>query len=500
MRDPATRRIVLLSLALLAVRALSLAVVAQPGYTDAYYYASVAERLARGEGLSADFVWSFLEAPGLAALPVPSHRFWMPLASALGAAGIATLGSLLGTFRAAQLPIVLVAALLPWLSWRAARGQGASERAALVAAALVGLGGLFAPAWVALDGFAPAALAGTAFFLAYGRAATGSARAGLACGLACGILFLARAEGALFGAALLALALRPVSRRAGLTGSAVALAIGSAWLARDAAVGGAGDALARSALLVRYEDFFALRAVDAAALLASPGDALGARLGALGADAVTLAAALSFVLVPPLVVGLWTARSRPDVRAFAGLGLLVYLAEALVWTLHATRGSYFHSLAAFFPFAVALAVVGAERWLAPRGARTLRVAAGGALAAVAILSVAAVLQWDTAFNAPYRVRAAALDALPAGPLLAIDAAAWRWIARRPALVTPADGLAAAGCVARAYAAGSLVLEAAHFRAYGALYRGDERPAWLGAAIERGPVRVFPVVAPPPCVP
>src|SRR5712692_4424450 len=89
---------------------------------------------------------------------------------------------------------------------------------ALVAAALAGLGGAFAPGWVSLDAFAPAAVIGTVFFLLYRRAAAGDVRLGAAAGLAAGLLFLARAEGALFGLALLWLMRSPVSRRAGLAG------------------------------------------------------------------------------------------------------------------------------------------------------------------------------------------------------------------------------------------------------------------------------------------
>ncbi|TMG45143.1 MAG: hypothetical protein E6H91_14320, partial [Chloroflexi bacterium] len=109
-----TRALLWLSLALVAFRVLSAAfVVIQPGFTDAYYYVDVARRLAHGQGLTADFVWNFIEAPQLAPLPVPSHRFWMPLTTVVQAAGIATLEPLLGAFRSAQAAIVLVAAFIP---------------------------------------------------------------------------------------------------------------------------------------------------------------------------------------------------------------------------------------------------------------------------------------------------------------------------------------------------------------------------------------------------
>ena len=70
----------------------------------------------------------------------------------------------------------------------------------------------------------------------------------------------------------------------------------------------------------------------------------------------------------------------------------------------------------------------------------------GSLLLVAAVSAAALGQWDSSFNSGARLRAAAVDAIPQGPFLAIDAAAWRWISGRSVLVTPSDGLAAATCV------------------------------------------------------
>jgi len=484
-----SRGLIALSLALVAIRVLSAAlVVIQPGFTDAFYYVDVARRLAHGQGLTADFIWNFLEAPHLDPLPVASHRFWMPLATVVQAAGIATLEPVLGTFRSAQAAIVAVAAFVPAVAYAAARSIGASSRAALVAAGLAGLGGgAFAPAWVTLDSFAIAALIGTGFFIAFARAAAGDARAGAICGLLVGLLFLARAEGALFGVALLALAFRPSSRAAGVAGSAVALAIGAAWLLRGVALGGSPDLLARTLFLARYEDFFAIDptgTVDLATIITT-------RLGALGSDLVVALFGLMAFLAFPLALGVRDAWRRPAVRAFVGLALLIYVAEGVVWPLHATRGSYFHSLAAFYPFAMALVALGGERWLASRDLPTRRLAVGGTIAAAVALAVVGLSTWDTTFNDGYRARAAALDAIPAGSFLAIDGAAWRWIADRPVFVTPADGLDAAACVAARYGATSIVLEAAHFSAYDGLYRGDP-VSWLAPPIDRGATRIYAI--------
>ena len=460
LRQPQRAQLVALCAALLAVRAASMLVVAQPGYTDAYYYVLVAERVALGQGLTADFVWNFMELPQLAELPVASHRFWMPLPTLVQSAGIRLVGGIVGSFGAAQLATVAFAAAIPALAYAAGRSLGGTHRLAMLAGAFAGLGGAFAPAWVSVDSFAPAAVIGTAFFLLFRRAAAGDVRAGALAGAAVGLLYLARAEGALFGLALLAL-----RSRAGLAGAGVALAIGIAWQLRQAALGPPADLLARSVLLLRYEDLYRIAPPSLEAYLAAWPDALRAKGEAIVANSVTFAVAFLLLLLPGIAVALRRGWQRADVRAWALLALGVFLAQSLVFTLHSTRGSYFHSLAAFLPFGVALAIVGSARWAG-------RPAAVAALMGVAILSVFSVLQWDLSFNSLYRQRAAALARIPDGPFLAIDGSAWRWISGRPVAVMPADGPTEALCAMTAVRAGALVIEPAHFSAYGALARGE----------------------------
>jgi hypothetical protein len=419
----------------------------------------------------------------------------MPLATIVQATGIAALEPILGTFRSAQAAIIAVAAFVPAAAYVAARSIAASSRAALVAAALAGLGGFtFAPAWVTLDSFAIAALVGTMFFVAFARAAAGDVRAGAIAGALVGLLFLARAEGALFGVALLVLVLRRSSRVSGIAGSAVALAIGLAWFVRGLVLPGSpATALAKGVFLVRYEDFFALTPSGTADLASL----IGVRVSALGSDLVVALAALLLFLAVPLYLGLRAGWRLAAVRAFAALALLIYLAEGLIWPLHATRGSYFHSLAAFFPFAMALVTLGGETWLARLDQSARRLATYGTLGAVLVLAVFGLTNWDASFNEPYRARVAALDLIPPGPFLAIDAAAWRWISDRSVLITPADGPERAACVAIAYRVQSLVLEPAHFSAYQSLYDGAGSP-WFGLRAEREGIRVYSLNGNPGC--
>jgi len=483
------RDLAVLVLLLVGVRVVSMIVVAQPGYTDAYYYATVASRVAHGDGLTADFVWNFLEAPRFLALPIASHRFWMPLATLVQAAGIVPLGGLLGDLRAGQLAIVLVAALIPVVTYAAARGLGASASAALLGAGVAGLGGAFAPAWVSVDAFAPAAVIGTAFFIVFARAARGSVAAGVTAGLLVGLLYLTRAEGALFGLALLWLAGRPISRGAGASGSLVAIAVGGSWLVRNVSLGYPDDLLARAVLLVRYEDFFAVNGPTLGSFLSSPGEVVSARLGALGTNAVTAAMSLLVVLLVPLIGAARRRRARADVGAFVALAVLVYLVQSLAFAPHSVRGSYFHSLAAFFPFAVALAAAGTEEMLAPTRGHLLRLVAATALLGFGAVSTFALGEWDVAFNTPYRARVAAAALLPEGPIVVTDAAAWRWITGRVAIVAPADGPLLAGCAAQIYLANTLILEPAHFSRYDDLY-GSQRTDLFTLRSETEGIRIY----------
>jgi hypothetical protein len=236
--------------------------------------------------------------------------------------------------------------------------------------------------------------------------------------------------------------------------------------------------------LVRYEDFFAASAPVAPSL----DQLLAPKPAALLTNAVTFVFAFGLLLVPGLARAVWARRAQPHIRAFATLLVLAYLVESILFTLHSTRGSYFHSLAAFLPFGVALGVVGTGELL--RTIERGRVAAIGGVAAAIIMSVFALTQWDASFNTPYRERLAAVPAIPPGPFFAIDAAAWRWIADRPVIVTPADASPAATCAIVTYGADVIVLEPVHFSIYSASYDGS-RP--LSTA---GGIRVIPLRLPP----
>ncbi len=461
-----------------------------PGFTDAYYYFETASRLARGEGFTTDLVWNFVEAPGFAPLPAPSHRFWMPLATVLQALGIVVAGGVLGPFRAAQLPITLVAVAIAPATYLLARRLGQAPQLAALAAFVAGLGGVDAAAWSSLDNFGAVALLGTLLLASLPGIASGSRRDIAVGGVALGLIVLARADGALYALApLVLLRTRP---RAMLATLLLAALTALPWELRDIALGIPSGQFARAALLVRYEDFFRIAAPTAERYLASFDVVLSAKMQALLTNALTFDLATFVALGPLALVAAWRRRDEAISRGWLVATVGLYLTQSFLFTLHSTRGSFSHSLAGLVPGAITLGLF----QLAPALRSVRRPAAGSLVVACLALSAYAALLWRDAFDPPLAVRVGLVEqGFVRAPALVADAASWRYVLDGPALVTPADGLDVAREVARRYGAKTLVLEPGHFSAYDALYEGRERVDWLEPVTLDGPARVWRILRP-----
>jgi hypothetical protein len=84
-----------------------------PTPEDTAYYVMVARNLVTGHGLTSDALWSFQTPP--LSFPRPAFEVWLPLPSLLIALPMLVFGT---SFAVAQLPALLVGALLPVLAWR----------------------------------------------------------------------------------------------------------------------------------------------------------------------------------------------------------------------------------------------------------------------------------------------------------------------------------------------------------------------------------------------
>ncbi|HEY7827168.1 MAG TPA: hypothetical protein VIB99_02980 [Candidatus Limnocylindrales bacterium] len=105
----------LLFVAALLVRIAFARTVPFPTPEDTAYYVMVARNLVQGHGLTSDALWSYQTPPLV--FPRPAFEVWLPLPTFLIALPMAVLGA---SFGVAQLPALIIGALIPVLAWRLA--------------------------------------------------------------------------------------------------------------------------------------------------------------------------------------------------------------------------------------------------------------------------------------------------------------------------------------------------------------------------------------------
>ncbi len=105
----------LLFVAALLVRIAFARTVPFPTPEDTAYYVMVARNLVEGHGLTSDALWSYQTPPLV--FPRPAFEVWLPLPTFLIALPMVLLGS---SFGVAQLPALVIGALIPVLAWRLA--------------------------------------------------------------------------------------------------------------------------------------------------------------------------------------------------------------------------------------------------------------------------------------------------------------------------------------------------------------------------------------------
>jgi hypothetical protein len=520
----------LLGLAL-AVRLLTAWPLGQPGYTDAYYYAVGAEQLYSGQGFSEPFIWNYLDPPG--GLPHPGYLYWMPLTAILGWLGLEVLGS---SFRAAQMPFVLLSALLPLVAYGIAWDLTGKRKHAILAGLLGVFPGFYAHVFVLPDNFAPFALAGSICLWAAGRGLRDGQPGwfGLA-GLAAGFGHLARADGLLLLGTVLLAALFPV-RGSGLEvarGEPDAHAASNAdrrrsrWTTRGALLVVAGYLLAmgpwfvrnwgvfgtplpgagtRTLFLTSYDDMFAYgRPLTLkhyldwgwAAILSSKWEALLLNLQRLWVEGLLI------FLLPFTFVGLWRFRRERLLWPFLLYLPLLFVAMTLAFTFPGARGGLYHSGAALLPFFFAAAGPGLETmlWAAARRfqgwhvKQAWKVFSAGLVVLAAFVTVLALWRGGV-LSGDWNRRGQAYDEIgrwlaqegqaPGAVVMVGDAPGFTWHTGHPAIAVPNEPLETVVLIAHRYDARFLVLDASRPRTTDALYAGEVTDPRLVLRYAAGP--------------
>jgi hypothetical protein len=492
----------------------------QPHYFDAYYYYDVAENLHLGRGFVVDFIWNYLDKP--ATVTHPSNLYWMPLTSIIAWVSFAVFGA---SYRAAQIPFVLMSSLPPllayYLSWR----TQARRDYAWLAAILTVFAPFYLKYWACPDNFAPFAVTGGLSLLTMHLLwDKHQSRYALFTGLLIGLSHLARADGLLLwpAFALLLVFILLGRRREDVQGSlaersdskAVALADCVAWLLlaligyllitvpwfwRNCTVIGSplSGASTKTVFLRSYADLFSYSAD------LSLGSYLGwgwvaiihSKLSAGLHNLAVLVGALQFHLAPMALIGLWQLRSRREYLPFFVYASTLYLAMTLVFTFPSTHASMLHSTGALLPFLFAATIPGigtAVGWVAhrrrtwhpPTARRVFRIGLTAVVVTISLFDycravflcldpVGLLPLWNQA-NTGYVTVSRWLDEnAPDDPVvMVVDPPAYYYFTHRPAVVTPNEEIAGIVQVAELYHAQYLVLEYDHVPSLDALYHGQ----------------------------
>ncbi len=348
----------LLSLLVLAAAAIQ---VEGPLDIDASYYFLAARNLAQGRGLVVEAVWHFFQPPASR----PQH-LWMPLPSLL-MAPVLLFGS---TFRFAQVAQVLLAALLPPLSFRFARDAGASLPWAILAAWLTAFAGVVTVHWVDSDCYTAYALLGGAALYAMGRVER-DLRWLLLGGFLGGLAALTRNDGLLLLLVLWASAFffsrhrrTPFPWKMLLLGTALFLLPVLFWYGRNILLFGRPMPVSLPFFLTMrdYRHLLAYRPqVDWVAFWEQGlGAFLSVRLSALGAALIVLAGDFQVWELVPLLVAAFSWRRRPPLWPaflYPAFLLLVLVGAFPLLVLH---GTWSRSVAAFLPAGYAGVALGLQ--------------------------------------------------------------------------------------------------------------------------------------------
>jgi hypothetical protein len=345
-----------------------------PGYMDADYYYAGGIQLATGHGFNEPYIWNYLDDPQT--LPHPSHTYWMPLASIVSAAGMWLAGNT--GYEAGRFPFILLSACVPLLTAALAYNLSRQTLLAMVSGLLSIFALYYSPFMPVPDNYALFMLLGGTFLL---LALKPQKWIPIALGALAGLMTLARSDGLLWlGLAGLTVIWNhnPLSQRerAGVRESLYQIVGGGSltilgyllimgpWHIRNLTLFGSFLAPGGGRLLwlESYNQTFAYPAsvvTREGFLHAGWGAAVQDRLAALSSNlGNAFAAQGELFLLPFIIIGLWNLRC--DVRTkITVTGWTILLAVmTLIFPFAGSRGSFFHSGAAFQPYWWAVAPIG----------------------------------------------------------------------------------------------------------------------------------------------
>ena len=452
----------------------------------AAYYATVADQIAGGHGLSVPYAWSYL-TPAVAngiALPRPAFDVWLPAASLVSVPLVWPFGGVLASRLAGALAGAALVPLAAMLAVRTGRATGRSDRDAaamgLIAAVLVAVTQPLVTGSISSDSQALFGVTVLGGVLACERALrTGRARDLVLAGLVLGAGMLTRNETLylLVAVVVAAVAASPGTRGERLGRAALLVGVAAAcyapWAVRQWLTFGTAfpGQTAANAFSVSPNDIFGWSAPPpslARYLSAGPAALVAQRFEALRHNLLDV---LVMPALPWSVVGLagaarlWRARA---IRLLLATAVLTLVADTLVFPVATLYGTFLHGSApvlALLAIGAADLAVGVGRWAAAREHGAELAALAGTVALVWCLlatsfGAADYATWANGIAARYRTLTDGL-AGTIGPKAVVIATHPAWVWREagyPAVVLPDEDAASVLSLAAAYGASVVVVD------------------------------------------
>ncbi len=489
----------------------------QPGYIDAYYYYDVAANFHAGRGLTTMSLWNYqLDSQSLDNIQTarPAFGYWLPLATMLIIGSFAIFGT---SFLAAQLPFILLAALLPPLAfWLGRLAFGVAQRrySWTMALAMVFPGRYFvylnSP-----DNFAPfAVILLLGLICIYLGMWQQKGWAIIAAGILSGLAYLSRSDGVLLLATLLIcfgwrrwqLRRDPQTSRPGWLNLGVALLAAflsvAPWLWRNLNVFGTllPTGSTKVLFLRNYQELFSYglpldfsyyvnQTLPASDWGSWP--LLGTKFTALWLDVVILAIEGLFLFGPLFLVGLFLLRKRAVPNSYRPFGVylgLFYVVMVLVFTLVGEHGTVFHSAGGLLPFQAGAAVAAIDALTNFYGVRRRQInlsrLRNGLLGLCLIINSVLTLYvgysegrgWDDAYNYSRQVGQWFLQhKLDSDVIMVGEPLSFRYANGLTAIPLASDGVEANLAAARRYGAKWLELGQVHYSSLDKLYEQKTAP-------------------------
>ncbi|MFT3894086.1 MAG: hypothetical protein QM730_20845 [Anaerolineales bacterium] len=347
-----------------------------PGYMDADYYYAGGMQLAMGKGFNEPYIWNYLDDPQT--LPHPSHAYWMPLASIVSAAGMWLAGNT--GYEAGRLPFILLSACVPLLTAALAYSLSHKTLLAMISGLLSVFALYYSPFMSVPDNYAIFMLLGGTFLLLAPRTQKWIP---IALGALAGLMTLARSDGLLWlGLAGLTVMWNATYKEDGSKNSFVDwfklivpagllavlgyLLVMGPWHVRNFNLFGSFMAPGGGRLLwlENYNQTFLYPAdliTKEGFLKAGWNAALQDRLAAFGSNlGNAIGAQGELFLLPFIVIGLWQLRKDVRTKITVTGWVLLFAVMTIIFPFAGSRGSFFHSGAAFQPYWWAVAPFGLD--------------------------------------------------------------------------------------------------------------------------------------------